>query len=127
VLTKTAGKTSSGTGVLIDAEKKLVVTNFHVVGEARNAIVFFPAMKDDKPIVTRKHYVDNVKTLGLRGRVMAVDRKRSGPAARQAARGAEGDYARCRQPQAGRSSRIGCAIGASDALWVIPRARPLGL
>src|SRR4029450_7903217 len=63
VLTKTAGKTSSGTGVLIDAEKKLVITNFHVVGEARSALVFFPAMQGDKPIVTRKHYVDNVKTL----------------------------------------------------------------
>src|SRR5262245_54448459 len=67
VLTKTSGKTSSGTGVLVDAEKKLVVTNFHVVGEARTAIIFFPAMEGNKPIVTRKHYVDNLRTLGIRG------------------------------------------------------------
>src|SRR5512145_2874135 len=45
VLTKTSGKTSSGTGVLVDLEKRLVVTNFHVVGEARTAIIFFPAME----------------------------------------------------------------------------------
>ncbi len=76
VLTKTQGKTSSGTGVLVDAEKKLVVTNFHVVGEARTAIIFFPAMQDGKPVVTRKHYVDNVKTLAIRGRILGVDRKR---------------------------------------------------
>lgn len=76
VLSKVDGKTSSGTGVLVDAEKKLVVTNFHVVGEARTAIVFFADMKDGKPITTRSHYVDNVTKLGLRGRVLAVDRKR---------------------------------------------------
>ena len=76
VLTKTSGKTSSGTGVLVDIEKRLVVTNFHVVGEARTAIIFFPAMEGGKPIVTRKHYVDNLKTLGIRGRILGVDRKR---------------------------------------------------
>jgi hypothetical protein len=76
VLTKTQGKTSSGTGVLVDAERKLIVTNFHVVGESRTAIIFFPDLKNDKPEVTRKHYADNIKTLGIRGRVVAVDRKR---------------------------------------------------
>lgn len=76
VLTKVAGKTSSGTGVLVDGERKLVVTNFHVVGEARTAIIFFPDFKNENAVVTRSHYVDNVKTLGIRGRVVAVDRKR---------------------------------------------------
>src|SRR5688572_2879654 len=60
VLTKVDGKTSSGTGVLVDAEKKLVITNFHVVGEARSAIIFFADMKDGKPVTSRTHYVDNV-------------------------------------------------------------------
>lgn len=76
VLAKTAGETSSGTGVLIDVEKKLVITNFHVVGEARAAVIFFPDFKNEKADVTRKHYLDNVKTLGIRGRVLSVDRKR---------------------------------------------------
>src|SRR5687767_12629723 len=69
VLAKSGGKNTSGTGVLVDGPRKLVVTNFHVVGEARVAIIFFPALKDDKVVVERKHYVDNVKTLGIRGRV----------------------------------------------------------
>ena len=76
VLAKSAGETSSGTGVLVDAERKLVITNFHVVGEARAAVIFFPDIKNGKAVVTRQHYLDNVKTLGIRGRVLGVDRKR---------------------------------------------------
>lgn len=76
VLAKTGDSTSSGTGVLVNEEKKLLVTNFHVVEDARSAVVFFPQMKNGKPIVDRKHYRDNVKTLGVSGRVLTVDRKR---------------------------------------------------
>jgi hypothetical protein len=86
IVTKVDGTTSKGTGVLVNAEKKLVVTNFHVVGEARTAIVFFPDIRDGEPIVTPKHYTDNYtqysadlnneKSLGILGYVRAVDRKR---------------------------------------------------
>jgi hypothetical protein len=76
VLAKTDGETSSGTGVLVDADKKLIITNFHVVGEARAAVIFFPVVKDGTPIVSRQHYLENVKTLGIRGRILSVDRKR---------------------------------------------------
>ncbi|MEZ6127673.1 MAG: serine protease [Planctomycetaceae bacterium] len=76
VLAKTDGSTSSGTGVLVDSEKKLLITNFHVVGEARTAVIFFPELKDGKAIVDRNHYLKNVKKLGVRGRVLGVDRKR---------------------------------------------------
>ncbi|WP_161603352.1 S1 family peptidase [Blastopirellula marina] len=76
VLAKTGGETSSGTGVLVDAEKKLLVTNYHVVGDARAAVIFFADLTNGKPEVARSHYLTNVKKLGLRGRVVAVDRKR---------------------------------------------------
>lgn len=69
-------KTSTGTGVLIDAEKRLIVTNAHVVGDSRSAVVFFPDMKDDQPEVKRKHYLDNILKLGKQAKVVAVDRKR---------------------------------------------------
>ncbi len=52
------------------------MTNFHVVGEARTAVVFFPELKDGQPIVSRQHYLTNVKRLGTRGRIIGVDRKR---------------------------------------------------
>jgi serine protease Do len=76
VLAKTGGETSSGTGVLVNAEKKLLITNFHVVGDARATVIFFPESKNGKPIVERSHYLNNVKKLGIRGRVLGVDRKR---------------------------------------------------
>ncbi|MEZ6124110.1 MAG: serine protease [Planctomycetaceae bacterium] len=76
VLAKVDGETSSGTGVLVDRDKKLLVTNFHVVGEARTAVLFFPDMKDGKPNVDRNHYLKNVSKLGVRGRILGVDRKR---------------------------------------------------
>lgn len=76
VLAKSDGAISTGTGVLVDAEKKLVITNFHVIGEARTAVIFFPDFKDGKLIVERDHYTKNVKKISVRGRVLAVDRKR---------------------------------------------------
>ncbi len=76
VLAKSDGAISTGTGVLVDAEKKLVITNFHVIGEARTAVIFFPDFKDGNLIVDRDHYTENVKKISVRGRVLAVDRKR---------------------------------------------------
>ena len=69
-------ETSTGTGVFVDAEKRLVLTNAHVVGDSRSAVVFFPELSDGQPEVTRKHYLDNVLKLAQPGKVVAVDRKR---------------------------------------------------
>lgn len=120
VLAKTGGETSSGTGVLINTEKKLLVTNFHVVGDARAAVIFFPEMKDDRPIVDRQHYLKNVRKIGIRGRVLGVDRKRD-LALIELDRLPEGAEA---LPLAEKSigpgedvQSIGNA-GSSDALWV---------
>ena len=68
--------TSSGTGVLVDAERKLVITNAHVVGDSRKVVVFFRESKNGAPIVKKRHYLDNILKIGLRGNVIAVDRKR---------------------------------------------------
>ncbi|MCA9222312.1 MAG: trypsin-like peptidase domain-containing protein [Planctomycetales bacterium] len=76
VLAKNSDGTSSGTGVLVDLDRKLVVTNAHVVGDARAAVLFFADLSDGQPNVSRQHYLDNVRKLGIRGRVVAVDRKR---------------------------------------------------
>jgi len=76
VLSKTSDGTSSGAGVLVNREKKLVITNAHVVGDSRNTVIFFPEMKKGRPVFERDHYLDNVKKLGIRGRVIGLDRKR---------------------------------------------------
>jgi len=49
----------SGTGTLIDGQKKIVLTNYHVVQEATEIVVLFPAYgKDGKIVPERKHYLD---------------------------------------------------------------------
>ncbi len=69
-------ETSTGTGVLVDAEKRIVLTNAHVVGDSRSAVVFFPDSKKGELEVKRQHYLDNVPKLAQPGRIVAVDRRR---------------------------------------------------
>jgi serine protease Do len=69
-------ETSTGTGVYVDGDKRLVLTNAHVVGDSRSAVVFFPDMADGMPEVKRKHYLSNVVKLAQPGKVVAIDRKR---------------------------------------------------
>ena len=77
VITSNAeNETSTGTGVYIDAEKKLLLTNAHVVGDSRKAVIFFPTQKDGKLAVRRSHYLNNILKLGIQGDVVAIDRKR---------------------------------------------------
>ncbi|MEO0529921.1 MAG: serine protease [Planctomycetota bacterium] len=55
---------SRGSGVVIDAERGLAVTNYHVVGESRNVAIFFAAFDGEGQLVTnRDTYLDNVDTL----------------------------------------------------------------
>ena len=68
--------TSSGTGVLVDAERKLMITNAHVVGDSRKVVVFFRENTKGVPEVKKRHYLDKILKVGLRGNVLAVDRKR---------------------------------------------------
>src|SRR5262249_30258994 len=42
-------ETSWGTGVLIDGERRLLVTNYHVVPKAEKASVIFPVLEDGRP------------------------------------------------------------------------------
>lgn len=68
--------TSTGTGVLVDTDRRLVLTNAHVVGDSRSALVFFPVVGEGIPKVKRSYYLDNAVELGLTGKVVAIDRKR---------------------------------------------------
>lgn len=77
VITSNAdNETSTGTGVYVDDEKKLLLTNAHVVGDSRKAVIFFPTQDGGKLAVRRKHYLNNILKLGIQGDVVAVDRRR---------------------------------------------------
>jgi S1-C subfamily serine protease len=65
---------ATGSGSLIDKSARLVLTNFHVVGDNRNVTVFFPSFKDDKAIAEKRYYTERERTLGIPGRVIELDR-----------------------------------------------------
>ncbi len=68
--------TSTGTGVVVDTEKRLVLTNAHVVGDSRKSVVFFADSSGGNLQVKRDHYLKNVLKLAQPGKVVAVDRRR---------------------------------------------------
>jgi serine protease Do len=73
----TKDRTSYGTGTLIDAKRKWVLTNFHVVEGRKQAVVFFPAYRNaDQVVSDPKYYVKQIERLGMPGEVIARDRKR---------------------------------------------------
>lgn len=120
VLSKNSEGTSSGAGVLVEAERKLVVTNAHVVGDSRNAVIFFRDLRSGRPVVEKSHYLKNVKKLGVRGRVVAVDRKRD-LALVQLDRLPEGAVAVELAPESTSPGEHVESVGnpgTSDALWV---------
>jgi len=69
-------KTSSGTGTLVDARRKWVLTNYHVVEDRTTAVVFFPDYRGDRAIADPKHYSTSFEKLGLPGEVIATDKGR---------------------------------------------------
>ncbi len=66
----------TGSGSLVDASRKLVLTNYHVVGNADSAIVLFPVYQHGKAVAERSYYLAQVREHGgIRGKVIAKDTK----------------------------------------------------
>jgi V8-like Glu-specific endopeptidase len=65
---------ATGTGSVIDKNARLILTNYHVVGDNKRTTVFFPAYRDGKPIPEKKYYTEREKTLGIRGDVLEIDK-----------------------------------------------------
>lgn len=67
--------TASGSGTLIDADRRLVLTNYHVVEDNPKATVMFPEFRDGRPVPERQFYKDRAGRFGVPGRVVTVDQK----------------------------------------------------
>jgi S1-C subfamily serine protease len=68
-------KTSIGSGALVSVKKRLLVTNFHVVENRPDVLVFFPVYRNGEAINDPDHYLKNVARLGIRGTVIHTDSK----------------------------------------------------
>jgi len=77
VITPTSfGKANTGSGALIDLEKKWVVTNYHVVEDQADVLVCFPTQESGQVVSQRTYYAKHIDKLGIRGRVIARDARR---------------------------------------------------
>ena len=62
-----------GSGVVVDAERKLVATNFHVVQGVAAVLVFFPQFDSSRELITdREYYLERHAALGIPGRILEV-------------------------------------------------------
>src|SRR5262245_11854173 len=64
---------SFGTGVLVDARRRLLVTNFHVVEKRPDVIVFFPSFQGGDVVTDPEHYKQNLERLAVRGKVLYAE------------------------------------------------------
>jgi hypothetical protein len=74
VIPQAQNKLQMGTCWVVDRQRKLVVTNHHVVGSAREVSIYFPAWHKGKVIYESAYYLRNGNH--IRGNVIATDRPR---------------------------------------------------
>jgi serine protease Do len=68
---------NEGSGWVVSTKRKLVVTNYHVVGKDKDVQVFFPYYVNGQALTARKPYVQLIaKGGGSPGKVIAVDKER---------------------------------------------------
>ena len=65
-----------GSGALIDTERKLVFTNYHVVGEETEVSVVFPRYEDGELMTNRSSVLRELDRFAVAGKVVARDMKR---------------------------------------------------
>jgi serine protease Do len=69
-------KVSSGSGALVNLAKRWVITNYHVVEDQSEVVIFFPTEVDGQVANQRDYYLRNRDKVGIRGRVIARDARR---------------------------------------------------
>jgi hypothetical protein len=70
------GRVVTGTGSLVDRSKRLVLTNFHVVGDNKRVKAIFPQYHGERLIAEREEYVRRIANRAVSGEVIDVDRRR---------------------------------------------------
>jgi S1-C subfamily serine protease len=78
IVTPLKGGSAQGSGSLIDAEKRYVLTNYHVVDDVENVHVQFPVRNKDKSLMTdKKQYIERIPVgQALKGKVLYCDKTR---------------------------------------------------
>ncbi len=67
-------KAGTGSGTLIDKQRRLVLTNYHVVQQNPTAKIYFPVFRDGQPIAEKTYYTERSNRLAISGKVLSVDK-----------------------------------------------------
>lgn len=70
------GKTSYGSGVLVDATRRWILTNAHVVADQTNVRAYFVDHVGGQPVAEREHYLRPENKLAIRGHVLHRNARR---------------------------------------------------
>jgi S1-C subfamily serine protease len=79
VLARRESKVATGTGSLIDLARRLVITNYHVVGDADRVMVVFPHFSSKGKLIAERSYYQNLVQHsggGINARVIGREPKR---------------------------------------------------
>lgn len=68
------GRSATGSGSLIDKGRRLVLTNYHVVGDVKTATVYFPVFSGTKTVPEKRYYTERAAKLGIAGEVVEIDK-----------------------------------------------------
>ncbi|MFL5329130.1 MAG: trypsin-like peptidase domain-containing protein [Gemmataceae bacterium] len=71
-----AGESTSGSGSLLDVKDRIVITNYHVVGEESEVVALFPIYKDNAPVKEKEAYYAKVRAGTGKAKVLARESKR---------------------------------------------------
>jgi S1-C subfamily serine protease len=74
VVPVTSSRARTGSGSLIDAHRRLVLTNYHVVGDKETVSVYFPIYSKGKLVAERQAYMAPGRS--IEGKVKVVDPQR---------------------------------------------------
>ena len=69
------GRYATGSGSLVDRGRRLVLTNYHVVGNVRRATVYFPVYENGRAISDRRYYTEKKGRLAIDGEVVELDKQ----------------------------------------------------
>ena len=73
IVARTDTGIQTGSGVLVDTDNRLVVTNMHVINNAADTVVFFPLVNEKGLVTDRQEYIKNAKTVGIKGKVISAN------------------------------------------------------
>lgn len=110
---------STGSGVLVDPNRRWILTNYHVVEQNNKVRIYFPAYKNGELVMERSYYLDNDSSLGIDGRVIARTTTKDLALIQieQVPQGARPVKLAATSPRPGQALHVVANEGGTDSLW----------